>query len=461
MFDLIKKGRLVRSSLLVGGLVSATLMLASCAADKNMVYVQSNNHLEGENAVLSYRQMSDGMLQFAGSYMTGGTGVDNDTNAKLGPNDNDSPVIISDDGRFLFAVNVHSNSIAVFKIDGDGSLEAVDGSPFDSKGVGPVSLTMQGDTLVVANRNEDPNQLDALRGGARANFAAFKVGAGGKLTHINTIDAHGEELPTQVLASRHIENIVFANDFAVDADFDENGLNSRLFALQPLVSGGIETLTLSSDGMILDSRFEVLPETVAPAPEVPSLPLGIWEHPSQKLIYVGLVTRNQLGVYSYDDGGELSFETAVANSGQDICWLRTNEDGTRLYAVNNLPREDENDGAATLTVFDISGNLARQPVEIQRMELPEPGTMFINNRNFMQPGSTAFQLALGPDENFLYVVNQRVDQSGNYPDTAGNFIHVMKVEEDGRLTYVGARDLREDGVPSGSRPMGVAVKAFR
>lgn len=32
------------------------------------------------------------------------------------------------------------------------------------------------------------------------------------------------------------------------------------------------------------------------------------------LLYVGLVTRNQLGVYGFDDAGDLSFVRAVLNS---------------------------------------------------------------------------------------------------------------------------------------------------
>ena len=54
-----------------------------------------------------------------------------------------------------------------------------------------------------------------------------------------------------------------------------------------------------------------------------------------------------------------------------------------LYAVNNLPRDSEGDVSSTVTVFDISGRNAEQPIEIDRIELPMPLGTFVNNRNIL------------------------------------------------------------------------------
>ena len=93
----------------------------------------------------------------------------------------------------------------------------------------------------------------------------------------------------------------------------------------------------------------------------------------------------------YSDKGKLTFVTTVSNSGQDICWVLVNKAGTRVYTVNNLPR-DANDRACTVSVYDISGSKAEKPVEIGRLQLPLPGDWFVNNRMFRQPDSTSFQM---------------------------------------------------------------------
>ena len=81
-------------------------------------------HREGQNAVLGYQRHDNGALTpLPGNpFYTEGTGIDNDTHGKLGPNDNDTPLIISPDCKRLFTVNTHSNTIAVFDILSDGSL---------------------------------------------------------------------------------------------------------------------------------------------------------------------------------------------------------------------------------------------------------------------------------------------------------------------------------------------------
>ena len=222
--------------------------------------------------------------------------------------------------------------------------------------------------------------------------------------------------------------------------------------------GRLQAFKLADDGKLIQADRTGLKETADPAPDVPTIPLGIWDHPTKNLIYVGLVTRNQLGVYSYDNNGALSFVSAVPNSGQDICWVRVNKAGTRLYAVNNLPREDASDKTSTITVFDISGDKAEKPVEISRSEIPLPLGTFVNNRVAEQPNSTAFQLTLDPSEEFLYVINQRIDQTDANRSKDGNVLHTFRIGgESGALTAVSSRHLLDDGVSHRARPQGVVA----
>lgn len=441
------------------GIALGLCFTANANAQGEYLYIQSNAVEEGQNAIIAYERLEDGAIAPLAnrSFLTRGTGLNNDTNGKLGPNDNDTPVIADPDGKRLFAVNGHSNTIAVFDIQADGSLSHVEGSPFSSKGIHPASLSLSGDTLLVANRNEDPHQLNALRGSAVSSYASFQVMENGRLEHRSSIEMSDGQKTTQVLASPTNSRIAFGNDFQVDVDFDGEGSVSRLFGTEPQVRGRLQSFALGSNGKLSRLDSEVLPETVDPAPDVPTVPLGIWAHPSENLLYAGFVTRNELGIYRYGDDGDLSFIRSVPNSGQDICWIRINSDGTRLFAVNNLPRAEHNDSAGTITVFDVSGDNAERPVELDRIELPMPFGTFVNNRNAEQPNSTPFQLDLSEDGSHVYVINQRINQTASNSHHEGNVLHVLRVAEDGTLSMVQSRRLEPDGVRPSARPQGVVA----
>lgn len=461
MNRVMKKTRLRR--LAEAHLVLAMLLLSLGAsqgrAEGRFLYLQSGNTAEGQNSIVAYeRGLNGAMRPLPGSpFLTGGTGINNSTNGKLGPNDNDTPIVTSPDGKRLFAVNGHSNTIAVLDIAEDGSLRHVPGSPFPSGGIGPVSLAMTGDVLLVANRNEDPHQLESLRGAAKASYVSFRVGNDGSLSLVSRVEVADGQKPTQILVSQRDPGLVLANEFQVDVDFDGDGPVSRLFNDGPLVRGRLRTMRLAGQGQLTTVDTAVLPETATPAPDVPSIPLGIWDHPDKRLVYVGFVTRNELGVYRYDRSGKLEFVTAVPNSGQDICWLRVNKDGSRLYAVNNLPREDRMDDASTVTVFDIAGSRAEKPLEVQRVALPMPLGTFVNNRNAPQPNSTAFQLDIDPTGNYLCVLAQRINQTAGNTIEQGNILHVLKIDGRGHLTVVTSRHLGPDGVHPTARPQGLVT----
>lgn len=179
--------------------------------------------------------------------------------------------------------------------------------------------------------------------------------------------------------------------------------------------------------------------------------------PTKNILYVGFVTRNQLGVYTYNDRGTLEFITAVANSGQDICWVLINQAATRLYTVNNLPRLGSTQTNSTISIYDIRGNYALKPVESQVIEIPAPNTTFVNNRMFKQPTSTAFESALSPDQKYAYVVNQRVNQTAANKAPKGNAIHTFSIDHSGLPAHVSIHDLLDDNFPSNSRPQGAVA----
>lgn len=424
--------------------------------------IQTNDIREGANAVLCYIRKEDGSIHPhpKNPFYTAGTGINNDTHAKLGPQDNDTPLIIDKEKRLLFTVNSHSDTVAVFNILENGALEHVSGSPFSSEGIDPNSLSLSGDILLMSNRNEDYHQVEELKGKAKASYVSFKVKEGGMLEKISKVDVENFQKPTQVHVAQKDRNLAFGNDFQVDADFDGDGDRSFQIGYEARVQGQIHSFVIKEDGSLEETAKLELPETnkeyvYEGMKDVPSLPLGLWTHPNKNILYVGFVTRNELGVFEYDQNAKLKFVTSIANSGQDICWLLTNKEGTRLYTVNNLPAEGEE--ASTVSTYDISGDKALKPEEISRIETPLPCEWFVNNRNFKQPGSTAFQMTLSPDEKFLYVINQRVNQHKENQHKDGNILHCFKLDDNGVPSVASSRHLMEDGVYYMSRNQGLAI----
>ena len=78
----------------------------------SFIYTETDNANPGQNAVVAFRQDSNGHVTEIGLFKTDGTGVAN-PQGLLGPDDSDKEVIASPDGRFVFAVNQGSNSVAV------------------------------------------------------------------------------------------------------------------------------------------------------------------------------------------------------------------------------------------------------------------------------------------------------------------------------------------------------------
>lgn len=326
----------------------------------------------------------------------------------------------------------------------------------------PNSLALSGETLLVSNRNEDYHRLKELREEA-ACYASFRLTNSGEISLISKVPVAGKNKPTQILVANYDPSIAFGNDFQVDADFDGGGSRSFLAGEQPSVQGQIHSFKVSTGGELKEVGVVQLIETNAlyrylGMDNVPSLPLGLWSHPSKNILYVGFVTRNELGVYTFSDSGQLEFRGSVPNSGQDICWLLSNSAGDRLYTINNLPRDEHGDGGSTVTTYDISGEKALKPVEVHRIELPCTAPTFRNNRNLLQPGSTAFQCCLSPDEDVLFVVCQRINQTQENTAPEGNRIYSLKIDDRGIPSQISSsRDLQDDGVPVTCRPQGLAT----
>ena len=372
---------------------------------EHVVYTETNDIA---NAVLAFRRDDQGRLTLlpGAPFSTGGKGVI-DPSFKLGPFDTDQNVVIDHDRRLLFAVNSGSNSIAGFHIrPHDGALEPTRGSPFPSGGINPVSIGLRGDQIVIINQDLDSAQNTA---GGLPSIVTRHVTEDGRIVKFpadTTISLSVGSAPSQALTANN-------RPFVFDAQF---------------LGGRLASYRLFPNGRLLANPPQPLPASEAVGGTAP-LPLGLWVNPDARQLYVGFVTVNKLGVYTWDEEGVPVFERTVANSGKAICWLRANRAGTRLYSANT--------GSSTVSVYDTTD--PDEPKEIQAIHISGPGALF--------------QLALDPTERFLYVIGQRGSHAA-----PGNALYVLALDqEDGTLTEVSSSPVPITLQSPDARPQGVAV----
>ena len=378
------------------------------------VYVETN--LNPANSIRVFRRGVNGQLQeIAGSpFATGGAGSGYNGVA-VGPDDSDQEIITNPDHSLLFAINAGSDSIAVFNIGRNGALTPVAGSPFPSGGNDPVSLDVAGNLLFVANKAGDPNRPTAIL----PNYATLLIGRNGTLQLANTTTNDTSEPFSAVISvatGASVEqvhsvpgtNLVFGDDLLANLiEHFRTDYTQGLHQLPPLA----------------------LPASLFADTTTPRIPQGIWNHPTLPYLYVGVPLANQLVVYRYNPSGNLTFLRAVPDQGSEICWLRTNKAGTRLYATES--------GTNSVGVFDLTD--PENPIQIQKFVLSGVGS--------------SFQLSLSPDERSLYVLSPRTSPS--VPLGEGNVLHSLTI---------GDRGLLSETLPTipftsatNARPRGIAV----
>src|SRR3989475_8867660 len=114
------------------------------------------------NAVAIFDRGADGSLSWSSNMATGGTGAGSGLGSQ-------GALALSDDGRWLFAVNAGSNDVSAFQVTASGlSLT----SRVGSGGARPISLTVHGGVLYVLNAGDD------------GNVSGFRVGTDGALSPI-------------------------------------------------------------------------------------------------------------------------------------------------------------------------------------------------------------------------------------------------------------------------------------
>jgi len=160
-----------KTLIIIGAFVLSMVCVTSSSAHwhhrPGAVYAMTNA-AQG-NEVVAFNRSAKGMLKFMASYPTQGLGSGGNAVDALG---SQGALVLTQDKRWLLAVNAGSNQISVFRILPDG-LKLTD--VVGSGGEFPVSLAPYHDLLYV---------LNAGSGGGSPNIAGFKLSHRGRLIPI-------------------------------------------------------------------------------------------------------------------------------------------------------------------------------------------------------------------------------------------------------------------------------------
>ena len=283
---------------------------ASTHASPVVGHVYVNDNTTGTNTISAFDRHADGTLTpEAGSpFAAGGAG----TGAGLA---SQGAVQISPDGRFLIAADAGSNQISVLRIKHNGSLRLVHHGVVSSGGVLPVSLTIHGDLLYVAN---------AGTGGS--NYTGFRLRPDGRLEPItgSTVTLPDGAQPGDVLFNRGGTKLA----------------GTRVGTSQ------IDSFTVGSGGRL----------TAAPGSPFPAQGLGPFGSEFRP------TSPDQLFVSNAHNGGTSGTVSAFRDSANGTlssigsspfadlqtapCWVEISHDGQFLFTVNT--------GSGTISRYSIA-----------------------------------------------------------------------------------------------------------
>ena len=382
----------------------------SSVTNRQFLYTVSNS--SSGNSVVGYHIESDGALSpLPGSpFSTGGLGQG--TSLLIS---SDSGIVVSKNHRFLFAPNRGSNDIAVFRIELNGTLTTVRGSPFPTGGTVPTSLTLHDNLLFVSHTG-----LGLFADCSGCDYRGFRVSKTGQLTPIEDATIKLSETPPSG---------PFALRFSPDGRFL------------------IGTETASSKINVYKVMSEASPgqPLLVPAPGSPfdsigKLPLGFSFNPNNPTqLFISNVEAipgiGSVSSYLFSSSGQIAPIDKQVSSGQmSTCWVNVTRDGQWLFATNT-----DNDSVSSYRIRT-DGRLTLA----ETTPLPRNG---VPNASPISP----VDMAMSVDDAFLYVLTRDV------PTIIG-----FKIGAEGKLISNSTRKINiSDAFPVGIVAVNLAKRSER
>jgi 6-phosphogluconolactonase (cycloisomerase 2 family) len=243
---------------------------------------------------------------------TGGNG----TGAGLG---NQGALALSDDGRFLFAVNPGSDTITVFDVS-QGGVERV--QMISSGGEQPISVATHGNLLFVLNAGGAVGFVDSIAG--------FTIGARGRLHPI----PRSERLLS-----------------AADTGPAQIGFNS---------AGTVLAVTEKNTNLITTFTVDAQGNPSAPNSQASAgmEPFG-FAFTADGLLVISEASDSTASSYRVDNDGTISVVSASVPTQQTAaCWLAVTENGSFAFTANtgsNTISGYAIDASGTLTLLNADG----------------------------------------------------------------------------------------------------------
>lgn len=310
------------------------------------VYTMSN--AADSNAVLIFDRSFDGRLRAAGAVLTGGTG----SGGGLG---NQGGLVLSDDERWLLAVNAGSADISVFQVQRRG-LRLVSRTP--SGGTRPISVTIHRRLVYVLNAGSD-------------SITGFTLSRQGTLDPLA-----GSTRPL--------------SGAAVDPAQIEFNPGGDVLVVTEKATNQIVTYQVGLDGLPGDPQVE------ASAGQTPfGFAFGRRDQLFVSEAFGGAPDQSAVSSYEIDDAGGLQTVSASAGTTETAaCWVVVTPDGRFVYTTNT--------GSGSITGYEVGFD----------------GALTILNANgrtgVTGTGSSPIDMALSRSGHFLYSLNSGTRTIGTF-----------------------------------------------
>jgi 6-phosphogluconolactonase len=324
-------------------------------------YVYLNNNTAGANTVSGFRRSADGALTaLPGSpFVVGGAGLGAGVASQ-------GAIRTADHGRYLLAVDAGSNQISVLRIDHDGSLTPVAGSPFDSGGVEPDSIAVNHGLVYVSNT-----------GAGGTNYTGFTLGWGGQLHPIpgSTVTLPAGSGPGEIVLNADNTKLAgmrvttsLIDSFALDRSGRPHAAPGSPYAAQGLGPFGSQFSPTNPDQLFVDNA-----------------------HNGTGLGTVSAYEDLRDGTLSPIGGSPFAdFQTAP-------CWLVVSPDGQYVYALDT--------GSGYISSYAIA---------------PDGLLTLVSNTPVSStPGVTGTDIALSADGHTLYLNMSKVNGVGEFAVNGG------------------------------------------
>lgn len=296
------------------------------------------NPPSARNYVIMFNRDAHGALTLVGSFATGGNGGLNRSGLPADPLMSQGSLMLTQDGKWLLAVNAGSGSVSVFQVKNNG-LTLTDTEP--SGGSFPVSLTISGNEVFVLNA-------------ASPNISGFNLSNNGKITAIGSSTI---ALPTTgSSASYFYTQVGFDNSgkWLAVSDLGDNMILT--YAVNSGVPSGVQTFASSGPApfaFLFDARNNLISVQagnsavssysishsgmLTPIVEAfnPTSHPACWivEDQSNDIFTTNPGTTNISSYQDLDNSGNIGWLTASAASGIATIDEGITNDGDFLYAL--------------------------------------------------------------------------------------------------------------------------------